>query len=156
MKLTETEKRIIHILQGDMPVIPEPFAYLADRLNLTEDEVIDTVASLKQRGIIRRLGETLRHQQSGYSSNVMVAWKIDADKIEETGRKMASFRMVSHCYHRETRPEWPYNLYTMVHGTSPDDCKNTVAEMAEQTGESDYQMLFSRQELKKTSMRYFE
>ncbi len=155
MTLTETDKRIIYHLQGDLPVTERPFAWLAEKVALSEAEVIDRIRALKAAGVIRRFGATLRHQQSGFPANVMVAWKIDDDRIEEVGRRMAGYRMVSHCYQRRTRPDWPYNLYTMVHGQSRRDCRKTVAEMARETGVGDYQMLFSVEELKKTSMRYF-
>ena len=68
----------------------------------------------------------MRHQQSGYKSNVMVAWQVDEALIEQVGNTMADFKMVSHCYRRNPTGQWPYNLYTMVHGRSEADCRNTV------------------------------
>lgn len=153
--LTETDKRIIYLLQGDLPVTGQPFAWLAEQLGLAESEIIDRIQDLKNKGVIRRFGATLRHQQSGFPANVMVAWRVDEKSIEEIGAELAGFRMVSHCYQRRITDQWPYNLYTMVHGQSRQDCRATVKEMSEATGMDDYQLLFSKQELKKTSMRYF-
>lgn len=153
--LTDTEKRIIYLLQGDLPVAERPFDWLAEQVGLTEEEVIALIARLKENGVIRRFGATLRHQQSGFPANVMVAWRVDEDRIEEIGPELAGFRMVSHCYQRTVTHEWTYNLYTMVHGQSREDCRATVREMAEATGMDDYQLLYSVEELKKTSMRYF-
>ena len=85
----------------------------------------------------------------------MVAWKVDESKINEVGAKMASFSAVSHCYRRNPTGEWPYNLYTMVHATDEDACREIARKMSAETGENDYSLLFSRKELKKISMQYF-
>lgn len=156
MKLTETDKRIIYHLQGDLPVTERPFRWLADKIGLTEEAILGRIRALKEGGVIRRFGATLRHQQSGYPANVMVAWRVDEAEVEEIGSMLAGFRLVSHCYQRRTTPRWSYNLYTMVHGQSREDCAATVADMSAETGVDDYQLLYSRRELKKTSMRYFE
>ena len=105
--------------------------------------------------MIRRFGATLRHQKSGFQANAMTAWQVDEARIEEVGRIMAAFRAVSHCYRRDPAEDWPYNLYTMIHGRSEDDCRETARRIAEKAGVTTYQLLFSRRELKKISMTYF-
>lgn len=155
MKLSQTDKRIVHLLQGDLPVVERPFAWLAGQVSLGEAEIVERIRQLKEAGIIRRFGATLYHQRSGYPANVMVAWRVPQERLEEVGRVLSSFRRVTHCYQRRPVEGWPYNLYSMVHGQSEADCSRRVARMAERAGLSDYQLLFSRQEFKKTSMRYF-
>ncbi|MEJ5360158.1 MAG: Lrp/AsnC family transcriptional regulator [Desulfobacterales bacterium] len=153
--LSETEKKVIAALGGDIPVAERPFLELARETGLSEEVFLETLRGLIARGLIRRFGATLRHQQSGYRANAMGAWRVPEERIEEVGRLFASFREVSHCYRRNPLPPWPYNLYTMIHADDEEACRRTAERMAEAGGVSDYLLLFSREELKKTSMAYF-
>ena len=153
--LTELEKRIIASIQEDMKITAQPYLAISEKLGITETQLLDHLKDLGQRGVIRRFGATLRHQRTGFSANVMVAWMVDEDRIEEVGQKMATFDQVSHCYRRNPTPDWPYNLYTMVHATSEQACQETARKMSRATFVQDYTLLFSREELKKTSMVYF-
>jgi DNA-binding Lrp family transcriptional regulator len=153
--IDETDKRVIQAIQGDIPLDERPFAVLAEKLGVEEDEVIERVKSLKRRGIIRRFGATLRHQEAGFSANAMVAWLVPEGNIEEVGRAMAALREVTHCYQRKPCEGWRYNLYTMVHGDSEEECYRIAEKMSAETGISDYVLLFSEKEFKKTSMEYF-
>ncbi|MGE0083835.1 MAG: Lrp/AsnC family transcriptional regulator [Desulfococcaceae bacterium] len=153
--LTELEKKIIASVQGDIPVCPRPFLEIARSLGINEESVLETLGDLCTRGIIRRFGATLRHQKSGFSANAMVAWNVDEERIEEVGKKMAGFREVSHCYRRNPNPDWPYNLYTMIHAKDEESCREIARKLSLASGENDYNLLFSRTELKKTSMQYF-
>jgi DNA-binding Lrp family transcriptional regulator len=155
-QLTEMEKRVIAAIQGDMPVVARPYEQIASQLEITEENLLAILNDLVERGVIRRFGATLRHQKSGFQSNAMVAWRVDEARIEAVGKIMASFRAVSHCYRRDPTPNWPYNLYTMVHGKDEDGCRHTAGKMAEKAEVQDYALLFSRRELKKTSMQYFQ
>jgi siroheme decarboxylase len=155
-QLTELEKRVIATVQGDMPVVARPYEHIATQLAISEENLLAILNHLVERGIIRRFGATLRHQKSGFQSNAMVAWRVDEARIEAVGKIMASFRAVSHCYRRDPTPKWPYNLYTMVHGKDEDGCRNTARKMAEKAEVQEYELLFSRRELKKTSMQYFK
>ena len=153
--LTELEKKIIASIQEDMAVTDRPYIKIAQNLGISETELLENLKDLCDRGVIRRFGATLRHQRTGFTANAMVAWKVDEDRIEEVGQKMASFRQVSHCYRRNPTDEWPYNLYTMVHASDEQSCHATAREMSGATSVEDYTLLFSREELKKTSMVYF-
>jgi len=113
------------------------------------------IRRLKELGIIRRFGATLRHQLSGFSANALVAWQVPDPDLEQVGRRLAAYRQVSHCYARRPAPGWPYTLYSMVHGRNPEEIAGLVAEMAKEVGVDTYEVLFSDQELKKTTMRYF-
>jgi siroheme decarboxylase len=154
-ELTRVEKRLIYELGGDLGESPQPFRELGQRVGLAEDEVIAVVIRLSEKGLMRRFGATLRHQRSGFTANAMIAWEVPADRVGAIGRQMASYPQVTHCYQRRTVPGWTKNLYTMVHGATEDDCYALAARMAEETHISNYELLFSQEELKKTSMRYF-
>ena len=153
--LTELEKRIIASIQEDMEITERPYVAIAEKLGIKESELLDRLKDLSRRGVIRRFGATLRHQRAGFSANAMVAWKVDEDRIEEVGQKMATFHQVSHCYRRNPTADWPYNLYTMVHAGNEQACHETAQKMSKVTSVRDYTLLFSREELKKTSMVYF-
>ena len=155
-ELSPMEKKIIHELGGDIGDGPRPFADLGDRVGATEDEVIAIIGRLRERGMLRRFGATLRHQLSGFTANAMVAWSVEADRIEEVGHLLASFTEVTHCYQRRTAPGWSKNLYTMIHASSEEEIHGLAERMAEAAGVSEYEVLFSHEELKKTSMRYFK
>ena len=154
--LSEFEKKIIAATQGDIPVTQRPYRDIAEEIGISEEELIATLRDLCDRGIVRRFGATLRHQKSGITANAMVAWQVDETVVEQAGETLAGFSAVSHCYRRNPAPGWPYNLYTMVHATNEQECLETTRQMAEQAGIEKYTVLFSRRELKKTSMQYFD
>lgn len=153
--LTDLEKKIIKSIQGDIPIAERPFHVMAEQLDISEDQFLDILKDLCKRGIIRRFGATIRHQKSGFKSNAMVAWQVDQDQIDTVGQIMASFKEVSHCYHRRPKEDWMFNLYTMIHAKDKSSCLETARKMAEKAGVDVYKPLFSRKELKKTSMEYF-
>lgn len=153
--LTTLEKKVLASIQDDIPITPQPFKELANRIGIEEKEYLAILKNLCDRGVIRRFGATIRHQKSGYEANAMVAWQVDEDRIESVGKKMAGSRHVSHCYRRNPTSEWPYNLYTMIHASDEDTCKQIAQKLSEKTSVKTYLLLFSRMELKKTSMRYF-
>lgn len=154
--LTETEKKVISALQGNMPVCERPYQAIAQTIGMSEDEVITIAKDLHERGVIRRFGATLKHQRSGYKANAMVAWKVAEERIEEVGPAMAAFDEVTHCYRRNPSDTWPYNLYTMIHSSNEDACHDIAHKISTAVEVTEYALLFSRKELKKTSMRYFD
>ena len=154
--LTEIEKKVISALQGDIPVTKTPFLEMAESVGLSESQFLEAADSLNKRGIIRRFGATLKHQKSGYRANAMVAWQVDEDRVREVGEKMADFDQVTHCYRRDPARGWPYNLYTMVHAADEKTCRDIAAQISRRVSVDSYTLLFSRRELKKTSMKYFD
>lgn len=153
--IDDLEKRIIRYLQGDLPLTPTPFAALASKVGIDEEELLERIRGLKVRGVLRRFGATLNHWQAGLTANAMVAWYVPEEQADEVGPLMASVREVSHCYERKPKGDWKYNLFTMVHGKSKKDCRDIVERISEITGMKDYVLLFTLKEFKKTSPEYF-
>ena len=142
-------------IQGDLPLGISPFAAIAQKTGWDEKELLRRIQSFIRRGMIRRFGAILRHQKAGYRGNAMVVWRVPEDQIPRVSRAMASFLAVSHCYLRAPHSEWPFNLYTMVHGQSERDCQRIARQISKNTGMKDYRLLFSKREHKKSSMTYF-
>ena len=153
--ISAVEKRIIFELGGDLGDGSRPFADLGKKVGLSEAVTVAAIQGLNAKGLLRRFGATLRHQRSGFTANAMVAWKVPEDRIETAGRTLAEFPEVTHCYQRRTVPVWDRNLYTMIHAASDEACYALAEKMAQKAGLDEYELLFSHEELKKTSMRYF-
>jgi DNA-binding Lrp family transcriptional regulator len=153
--LSDIEKKVIAAIQEEIPIAARPYLAIATRIGISEDTLLETLRDLCRRGVIRRFGATLRHQRSGYRANAMTAWQVPEAQVEAAGRIMATWVQVSHCYRRDPVPGWPYNLYTMIHAADEAQCRRIAAEIAAAAGVENYTLLFSRQELKKTSMLYF-
>ncbi|MFH1757699.1 MAG: Lrp/AsnC family transcriptional regulator [Pseudomonadota bacterium] len=155
-KFSAEDKKLIRKIQGDLPLSFTPFASVARQLGWEEKEVLKRVRRFIRRGRIRRFGAILRHQKAGYQGNAMVVWKVPENQISRITRAMIAFPAVSHCYLRPSVPQWPFNLYTMVHGPGARDCRLIAQQLSKETGLKDYQLLFSKREHKKSSMRYFK
>jgi DNA-binding Lrp family transcriptional regulator len=153
--LTDLEKKIIASIQEDMAITERPYLEISEKVGTTEEKLLENLQSLCERGIIRRFGATLRHQKTGFTANAMAAWQVDENRVEEVGNRLASFKQVSHCYRRNPTRDWPFNLYTMIHASDEESCRQTARNMSQEAGVENYSLLFSRRELKKTSMVYF-
>jgi siroheme decarboxylase len=154
--LTEIEKKVIRGLQRDLPVSPKPFQKISQELGLEEEALVKIIQNLINRGYIRRFGATIRHRISGFQANAMAAWAVPEAEVERVGAQMAAVREVTHCYERQISGDWPYNLFTMIHGRTQEECEAIARRMAAETGIREYALLFSDAELKKTTMRYFQ
>jgi DNA-binding Lrp family transcriptional regulator len=155
IELSEADIETIRATQGPMPVISEPYAPAADRLGVSQDEVLERLASLREREGLRRVAAILYHRRAGFSANGMGVWKVPEDEVLETGKRMAAFRGVSHCYQRPTYADWPYSVFTMAHGRSKEECDAILDSIAETTGISERATLYSSTEFKKVRMLYF-
>ena len=153
--LSGLDREILRRVQGNLPDSATPYADIAAAVGTDEEHVLSLLSRMVETGGIRRFGATLKHQKAGYAANVMVAWYVPEEDVDRIGAVMAERPEISHCYHRVNCLEWPYNLYTMVHGRSAESCRAVVEELCRATGIDDYAMLFSLKELKKVSMRYF-
>ena len=154
--LSERDREIVRVLQDGVPLVSRPYQAMASRLQMSEEELLAVIEELMQRGIIRRFGAMVNHQELGYVANAMIVWRVPEDRIDEAGEIMAGFQEVTHCYQRPAYPpDWPYNLFTMVHGRKRDDCLEIASRLAQASGIEDYRLIFSLAELKKSGMKYF-
>ncbi|NQS75993.1 MAG: Lrp/AsnC family transcriptional regulator [Peptococcaceae bacterium] len=154
--LLDLDRRIIKELQNGLPLTKYPYRIIAGRLKISESKLMNRVEYLIKKGVIRRLGAAVRHQELGFTANAMVVWDVPDNKICQVGTTMAEFREVTHCYQRPRQTGWPYNLFAMIHGQSREECIKIAEKIARVVGIDRYRLLFSTAELKKTSMRYFE
>ena len=153
--VTDEDIATIRATQGPMAVQPAAYAPAAERLGVTEEEVLRRLRSLQERGGLRRVAAILYHRRAGFSANGMGVWAVPEDEILETGKRMAAFRGISHCYQRPTYADWPYSVFTMAHGRSKEECDAILDSIADQTGIGERATLYSSTEYKKVRMLYF-
>jgi DNA-binding Lrp family transcriptional regulator len=151
----ELDVAVIRALQGDMPVVPEPYADAAAELGLSQERLLDQLAGMQERGLLRRVAAILYHRRAGFSANGMGVWRVPDEQILDVGRRMAAVRGVSHCYQRPTYADWPYSVFTMAHGRSKQECDAVLDAIAQQTGISERATLYSSTEFKKIRLLYF-
>ncbi len=151
----EFDKAVIRALQGDLPVIPEPYAPAAQELGIAQSELLSHLDGMRERRLLRRVAAILFHRRAGFSANGMGVWKIPDDRILELGMRMASFRGISHCYQRPTYQDWPYSVFTMAHGRSKEECDAILDSIAADTGIEERATLYSSTEFKKIRLLYF-
>jgi DNA-binding Lrp family transcriptional regulator len=153
-RLSQVDRETINGLQHDLPLSADPFTPLARGIGMDVEKMLRQSRSLLRRGIIRRYGAAINHHLAGYTANAMTCWDAPADKVDELGRLLASGRHVSHCYERATIDSWHYNLFAMVHSRDKTTCLRAIEKMAAGTGLTDYLVLFSVKEFKKTRIQY--
>jgi DNA-binding Lrp family transcriptional regulator len=151
----ELDIAVIRALQGDMPVVSEPYAPAAAALGMPEAAFLDHLSGMQERGILRRVAAILYHRRAGFSANGMGVWQVPDEQIADIGRRMAAVRGISHCYQRPTYADWPYSVFTMAHGRSKQECDAVLDAIAEQTGISERATLYSSTEFKKIRLLYF-
>jgi DNA-binding Lrp family transcriptional regulator len=152
---TEEDKNFIRELQKDMDIIDEPFENAAKNLEITENELFAKMKHYEELGVMRRFAAILRHRQVGFTANGMIVWKVPEGEISNVGAKLGAFPQVSHCYERPTYPDWPYNVFSMIHCKTHDEAYEMAKTIQEQINVNDYQILFSSREFKKTRVEYF-
>jgi siroheme decarboxylase len=151
----ERDIEVIKALQGDMPVVPEPYAPAAALLGGGQGAFLDHLARMQERGLLRRVAAILYHRRAGFSANGMGVWKVPDEQIHEIGRQMAAVRGISHCYQRPTYEDWPYSVFTMAHGRSKEECDAVLDAISEMTGIEERATLYSSTEYKKIRLLYF-
>jgi DNA-binding Lrp family transcriptional regulator len=153
--LSGLEIAAIRVVQHDLPLVERPFAAEARTVGCSEDELLALLASFKERKLMRRFAAVMNHRSAGFKANAMGVWAVPEDELVTIGPQMAGFALVSHCYRRPTYDDWPYSVFTMVHGKNARDCEQTIAAIRDETGIDDYALLWSIKEYKKTRVRYY-
>ena len=150
------DRAAVRALQKDLPIVESPFAELARELEMSEDELLARAKAFLESGVMRRYAAVLRHQRAGYRANAMVCWQVELERIDEAGAILASHPAVSHCYQRPASADWPYPLYTMVHCRDEAELERVIADLAASVGLTDFRILRSIKEYKKSRVAYFE
>jgi siroheme decarboxylase len=155
---TAADKRMIEVLQRDLPVESRPFDTWATEAGVPVDELLGAARVFSERSYMRRFAAVLNHRKAGFGANGMAVWKVPEEELDELGPRMAAFRSVSHCYRRPTYPDWPYSIFTMVHARSKEACEDAIAAIAQETGITEpgrRAVLYSTYEFKKIRLMYF-
>ena len=154
--IDEVDRIIIEATQSGMPLTPRPYHQLAEQLGLDAGEVMQRMQRMQDSGIIRRIGAVPNHYALGYWGNGMTVWDVPDDRIEQIGQRIGRLQFVSHCYQRPRHlPDWPYNLFAMVHGRDRQEVNEKVVIIAALLGDdyNSHEVLFSTRILKKTGLR---
>jgi len=152
----DLDRDVIRATQGDLPVVAEPWNAAAEQLGISVDALLAHLRGMQDRGLLRRVAAILFHRRAGFSANGMGVWHVPADRVQDIGPRMASFRGISHCYERPTYADWPYQLFTMAHGRSKDECDAILDAIAAEFPEIEARAtLYSSTEFKKTRLLYF-
>lgn len=155
-KLDGTDRAILKILQDGIALVPKPYHAAAAELGLEAAEVMARVKQMQAAGVIRRLGAVPNHYKLGVRSNGMTVWDVDDEMIGQAGRDVGALPFVSHCYHRPRHlPDWPYNLFAMVHGRNRAETEAQAQDIARVLGTraGGHEILYSTRILKKTGLR---
>jgi len=153
-ELSTIERRILTVLQDGFPISRMPYKDIAEKVGISTEELLAVLEDWKRQGKIRRIGAIVNHLKIGLAGGAMVVWKVEPENIEKAGAILAGFEEVSHCYERKSTENWPYNIYTMVHGATAKDVEQAVSRMSKACGVCDYRILATEKELKKEPPRY--
>lgn len=153
--LTALHLDIIKLIQEDIEIVSEPFAYILDELGIDYDTLFENLKQLQDAGVMRRFASILNHRNAGFNANAMTVWDIDEKDGEKIGEKAAEFSAVSHCYLRPKYPNWPYNLFTMIHGKTKEDTDKIIKDIANEIEHKAKRPLYSTREFKKVRLKYF-
>jgi len=152
----ELDRRLIIATQAGLPLVPRPYELLAEQLGVGADVVKARLAAMLESGRIRRIGAVPNHYALGYTANGMSVWDVDDARIAELGETVGRLDFVTHCYERpRALPDWPYNLFAMVHGHDRATVLARIDEIAALLGTAcrSHDVLFSTAILKKTGLR---
>ncbi|MCH5584670.1 AsnC family transcriptional regulator [Shimazuella sp. AN120528] len=154
-EITDFDIAVIRQLQKDLPIISRPFDGWAEELGVSTEELLAAGKQMIERKQMRRFSAVLNHRKAGFRFNGMGVWAVPEDKTDEIGYEMAAFKAVSHCYLRPTYPDWPYTIFTMVHGRTHEECEEILQAIEDETGIKERVTLYSTKEYKKTRVSYF-
>ncbi|MEN8303694.1 MAG: Lrp/AsnC family transcriptional regulator [Campylobacterota bacterium] len=155
VNMTPLHHDIVRKAQYDIEIVSEPFKKIIDELNISYETFFGILKELQEAGYMRRFASILNHRKAGFNANAMVVWDVDEAKGEEIGANAAAFSAVSHCYLRPKYPNWPYNLFTMVHGKTREETNGIIADMEKEIESKSHRPLYSSREFKKVRIEYF-
>jgi DNA-binding Lrp family transcriptional regulator len=157
MVLNESDRKLVAAIQDGLPLVPHPYAVLAETLGTTEVDIIERLQRLQDDGMVKRMGVVVKHRSLGYHANAMVVWDIPDEAIDRVGNLLAAQECVTLCYQRPRRlPDWPYNLFCMIHGREREAVLRRLAQIiaANDLGDMPCKVLFSLRSFKQRGARY--
>lgn len=152
--MSDIERRILNVLQNGLPRSQTPYKDMAQEIGMETDELLRVLKDWKKEGKLRRIGAIVNHFKVGFPAGAMVVWRVGPEQVEEVGQMFAGVKEVSHAYQRQTCENWPYNLYTMVHGKDAHEVQKVVEDMSKACGVDNYRILVTEKELKKVRPTY--
>jgi len=152
--ISEIEREVLAVIQKGFPKSRSPFKDMAEVIGIETAELVEILKKWQQDGKIRRIGAIVNHFKVGLGAGAMVVWQVEEERIEEVGKLLADFKEVSHAYERRIAENWPYNLYTMVHGVNSQEVEQVVEKMSRCCGVRNYKILVTEKELKKVPPTY--
>ena len=155
IEMTPLHHQIIKRAQYDIKMESEPFKNIIEELDIDYETFFSILLELQEAGIMRRFASILNHRKAGFNANAMVVWDVDAENGEAIGEAAAAFSAVSHCYLRPKYENWPYNLFTMVHGKTTEETNGIIEEMTKEIESKSHMPLYSSREFKKVRIEYF-
>ena len=153
--LTAFDVECIRLLQEDFPLVSRPFQKIGETQGIPEEVMIQKSKDFVTHGYVRRFAAVIHHRNAGFTANAMVVWVIPKEDRDRVGRIMGGFKEISHCYERPTYPDWPYSLFTMIHGHNTKECEAVVEQIIEKCGNYPNKYLYSTTEFKKIRLKYF-
>lgn len=153
-QISDIKRRILAVLQGGFPRSQTPYKDVAERVGIETKQLLAILEDWKREGKLRRIGSIVDHFKVGLSGGAMVAWRVEPERIEQVGTKLAGFKEVTHAYERKITENWQYNLYTMVHGADIQEVEQIIERMSQAVEVSDYRILVTKKELKKVPPTY--
>lgn len=159
MALDDFDRQLIAATQGGLPLVPRPYDAVAERLGVSGQQVRERLAQMLESGLVRRIGAVPNHYRLGFTANGMSVWDVDDALVDQLGERIGQLPGVSHCYRRPRRlPDWPYNLFAMLHGRSRAEVEQQAVQLQELLGSAcrGHDILYSTAILKKTGLRLRE
>lgn len=156
-QLDAIDDALIRAIENGLPLCSRPYAEIARQLGIDEQQVLARLAGLQQQGVIKRMGVIVRHRELGYRANAMLVWDVPDERVSELGRCLSQYDFITLCYRRpRVLPDWPYNLFCMIHGKSREDVLQRIDWLIEQCHLESlpHHVLFSRRRFKQRGAVY--
>ena len=146
------DKQVIRRVQQGFPLTSAPYQMMATEIGISEAEFLDRLQRMKTQGILRKMGAVLQHRVAGFHGNALCCWRIPDESVNEIAAGMAAYSFISHVYLRRPHEKWPYNLYTVFHSPTRENCLERIEAVAHGLGLNEYQVLFSRKNWKRSTL----
>ena len=146
------DQQIIRRLQGEFPLVPAPYRVLAEQIGISEAELLERLRRMKTAGILRKMGAVLQHRVAGFHGNALCCWQVPADRVECVVAKLVGRPFISHVYLRQPQEQWPYNLYTVFHAHTREECLAQIERTAQELDMICFRVLFSRKNWKRSQL----